>query len=328
MATRHTPPPLARAVLIAAGVVGLQALLMLWFAWPAEKTAPRDVPVVVAGPAPAVTALSAKLSAEGAFQVTTVPDAASADAALRDRQAYAGFIVEPSGLSLHVASAASPTVALLLGQAVQQFSAGTPVPVIDVVASPVDDPRGAGFGSGFLPLLLTSVAAGVALLFVVRSHAVRLVGVVSFAVLAGLLAAGVMHGLGLLAGSYWAAAGAIGLLALAVTGTVSGLGALLGNAGIGLGVLLVFFIGNPISGLASAPELLPQPWGAIGQYLPPGAGATLLRSAAFFDGAGSAAALWVLIGWAAVGLGLTAIGHFRDRRGPEVPAQPRELVTA
>ena len=49
---------------------------------------------------------------------------------------------------------------------------------------------------------------------------------------------------------------------------------------------------------------------------------------AFFDGAGSAAALWVLIGWAAVGLGLTAIGHFRDRRGADAPAQPRELVTA
>jgi hypothetical protein len=328
MATRHTPPPLARAAIIAVGVVALQALLMLWFAWPAEKTAPRDVPVVVAGPAPAVADLSGKLSAGGAFTVTPVPDAASADAALRDRSAYAAFVVGPSGLSLHVASAASPTVALLLGQAVQQLNPGTPVPVVDVVPPPVGDPRGAGFVSGFLPLLLTSVAAGIALLFVVRSHAVRLVGVIGFAVLAGFLAAGVMHGLGLLTGAYWAAAGAIGLLALAVTGTVSGLGALLGNPGIGLGVLLVFLLGNPISGLASAPELLPQPWGAIGQYLPPGAGATLLRSTAFFDGAGSGAARWVLIGWAAVGLGLTAIGHFRDRRTPTVAAQSKELITA
>src|SRR5262245_24265930 len=203
MATRHTAPPLARAALIAVGVVALQALLMLWFAWPAEKTAPRDVPVVVTGPAQAVAPLSAKLSAGGAFSVTSVPDAASADAALRDRSAYAAFVVGPSGLSLHVASAASPTVALVLGQAVQQFGSGPPVPVVDVVASPVDDPRGAGFASGFLPLLLTSVAAGIALLFVVRSHAVRLVGVLGFALLAGLLAAGVMHGLGLLAGSYW-----------------------------------------------------------------------------------------------------------------------------
>jgi hypothetical protein len=45
------------------------------------------------------------------------------------------------------------------------------------------------------------------------------------------------------------------------------------------------------------------------------AGASLLRGAAFFDGAGTAAPLWTLVAWAAVGLGLTAVGHFRDRTG-------------
>jgi len=29
----------------------------------------------------------------------------------------------------------------------------------------------------------------------------------------------------------------------------------------------VFLLGNPLSGLTSAPELLPQPWGAVGQLL-------------------------------------------------------------
>jgi hypothetical protein len=152
--------------------------------------------------------------------------------------------------------------------------------------------------------------------------------VLLFAAAAGLLAAGVMHGLGVLGGSYWAGAGAIALLTLAVSATVSGFGALLGNPGIGLGVLLMFLLGNPISGLATAPELLPQPWGAIGQFLPPGAGATLLRSAAFFDGAGSAAAIAVLAGWAVVGLALTAVGHFRDRSPKPAPVGHSELVTA
>jgi hypothetical protein len=45
-------------------------------------------------------------------------------------------------------------------------------------------------------------------------------------------------------------------------------------------------IGNPFSGVGTGPELLPQPVGAIGQLLPPGAGGNLLRSTAFFDGAG------------------------------------------
>ncbi len=84
---------------------------------------------------------------------------------------------------------------------------------------------------------------------------------------------------------------------------------MLGAPGIGLGVLAVFLFGNPISGVAAAPELLPQPWGTIGQLLPPGAGATLLRSEAFFHGAGSAAPLWTLVAWAAIGLLLVAIGR-------------------
>lgn len=315
----RTSTSLAKAGLVAAGLVMLQALLVTWFAWPAEKTAPRDLPVVVAGPAPASAALTARLGTErpGAFDIRSVPDAATADAALRDRTAYAAFVLGPTGVSLHVASAASPTVSALLTQAAQQVGNGQPLSVVDVVPAPPDDPHGAGFVAGFLPLLLTSLACGVALLFVVRSHAVRLVGLLIFASLAGLIAGGILHGLGLVGGSYPAAASTIAMLALAVSATVSGLGAVLGNPGIGVGALLVFFAGNPISGLASAPELLPKPWGAIGQLLPPGAGATLLRSVAFFDGARAAGPLWVLASWAVAGLALTLVGHFRDRAGVE-----------
>jgi hypothetical protein len=115
------------------------------------------------------------------------------------------------------------------------------------------------------------------------------------------------------------------LLALAVAGAVSGLGAAFGRPGAALGVVLVFLVGNPISGLTTAPELLPQPWGAIGQYLPPGAGATLLRSVAFFDGAGAGRPLSVLASWAALGLALTAMGHYRARRASTVPAAPARI---
>jgi hypothetical protein len=307
--------PLALAGLLAAGVVTLQALLVLWFAWPAEKAAPRDLPVVVAGPAPVASALAERLRTErpGAFEVTTVPDAAAADAALRDRTAYAAFVVADGGVGLHVASAASPTVATLLGQAAQQLGNGRPVPVVDVVPAPSGDPRGAGFAAGFLPLLLTSLGAGIGLLFVVRSHAVRVAGLALFAILAGLATTAVLHGLGVLTGGYLAEAGVVALLALAISGAVSGLGALLGAPGLGLGALLVFLVGNPVSGLASAPELLPKPWGTIGQLLPPGAGASALRSVAYFAGARAAGPLAVLAIWAAAGLVLTAVGHFRDR---------------
>jgi hypothetical protein len=307
----RTPSPAVRAVGIAVGVTVLLGLLVTWFAWPAKALEPRDLPVVVAGPAPAAAALAQQLQTArpGAFAVTTVTDQAAADQALRDRDAYAAFVVGSSGVALHTASGASPTVAALLGQAAQQLGGGTTVTVVDVVPGAPEDPRGAGFASGYLPLVLASMIAGVLLAVAVPGRWGRLLGLTTFALLAGLVGAAVMHALGVLTGGYLAAAGALALLSLAVSGTVTGLAALLGAPGIGLGVLVVFLFGNPISAVAAAPELLPQPWGAIGQWLPAGAGATLLRSAAFFDGAGAAAPLWTLLAWGGFGLTLVAFGR-------------------
>lgn len=305
--------PTVRAIAIAVGITIALVALVSWFTWPAKELAPRDVPVVVAGPAPAANGVAQRLESTrpGAFEVTVVPDAAAADAALRDRSAYAAFIVGPSGMSLHTASGASPALAQLLGQAVQELggAAGAPVEVVDVVPGSPGDPRGAGFASGFLPFVLLSMVAGIALTAAVTGKLARLVGLLLFAVLAGAVGAAVLQWLDLITGSYLATAAAVALLALAVSAGIAGLGALLGPAGIGLGVLVIFLFGNPISAVAAAPELLPQPWGMIGQYLPVGAGATLLRSVAFFDGAGSAMAAWTLTAWAVIGLVLVVLGR-------------------
>jgi hypothetical protein len=305
----------ATAIGIAVALAFVVALLVSWFAWPAKELAPRDLPVVVAGPAPAATAIADQLRAAepGAFEITTVADGAAADAALRDREAYAAFIAGPSGLALHTASGASPVVAMLLGQAAQQMAgeSGRPVEIVDVVPGSPDDPRGAGFAAGLLPLVLAGMVAGIVLALLVPARTARFAGVAVFAVLAGLAGAAVLHWLGLIGGSFLAAAGGITLLALAVSAAVAGLASLLGPPGIGLAVLVIFLLGNPISAVAAAPELLPQPWGSIGQFLPPGAGASLLRSLGFFDGAGLAVPLWTLVAWAAVGLALLATGRTR-----------------
>jgi hypothetical protein len=309
---RTNPPALLQAAAIAVLVFALQLVVVPLFAAPAANLAPRDLPIVIAGPPPAATALSAALSGAepGAFTVTQVPDPAAADQALRDRKAYAGLIIETSGLSLHTAPGASPAVANLLAQATAALGAGRPVPVVVVVPGDPDDPLGAGFASGFLPLALTGMAAGVALAIVLRNRAAKLAGLVIFGVLAGLGAAAVLQlWIGVLSGSYLQNAGAIGLFAMATSATITGLGALLGRAGIALGVIAVFLVGNPLSAVASAPELLPQPWGSVGQYLPVGAGATLLRSTAFFDGAGAARPMSVLLGYAIIGMLLTVIGR-------------------
>src|SRR6266511_2383115 len=275
----RTASPVWRVLGVAIGVVALQALMVAVFAWPATKIEPRDLPVAVAGPAPAAQAFAGQLdrARPGAFEVTTVPDAAAADRLLRDREAYAAFVLgplvppeataslheppDPGGLAgLHVASDASPTVAQLLTQASQTLGQGRPVPVVDVVAADRDDPRGAGLAAGLLPLVLTSIAAG---LLLTRRTGSRLARV-----------------LGVLPGDYLANAAVVALLTLAMAAAAAGLGTSLGPAGVALAVLAVFLVGNPLSGVTSAPELLPQPWGAVGQLLPPGAGGTLLRAVA------------------------------------------------
>jgi hypothetical protein len=325
------PPVLVLAAVIATGVVAVQALLIGLFAWPAANTEPRDLPVVVAGPAPAAEQLAGRLAAErpGAFDITTLPDAAAADEALRDRDAYAAFVLESNAVTLHKASAASPTVATLLTQAAAQLG-GQQVQVTDVVPTDPDDPRGAGFAAGFLPLAITSLVVGAALAVVVASRRGRLFGVVAYAVLAGLVGTLVLQQwLGVLPDHYLAGAAAIGLFALAASATVAGLASTLGYPGIGLGALLVFLVGNPLSAVNAAPELLPKPWGEVGQWLPVGAGGSALRSAAYFDWAGATRPVSVLVGYSVLGLALVVAGRFGLGRSPAgAVASPHRRDTA
>ncbi len=101
------------------------------------------------------------------------------------------------GPKLHIATAASPTVAALLTQASREFGAGQPVPIVDVVPAGPDDPRGAGFAAGFLPLLLAAMVAGIILAVRIPTWEARILGVIAFAVLAGLVGAAVLDWLGL-----------------------------------------------------------------------------------------------------------------------------------
>jgi hypothetical protein len=323
--------PLARALGVAVVVVALEAIMVAAFAWPAANLEPRDLPVVVAGPAPAAEAFAGRLAQvrPGAFEVATAPDAAAADRRLLDREAYGAFLVGPDGLaSVHLASAASPTAAQVLTQVAQAAGEGRAVPVEDVAPAAAGDPRGAGLAAALLPLILTSLVAGALLAFAVRGRPARVLGLVAYAVLAGLVVTAIVQWwLDALPGDYLANAAVVGLVALAMAAAVAGLGTLLGAGGVALAALAVFLLGNPLSGLTSAPELLPQPWGMVGQLLPPGAGGTLLRSVAFFDGAGAAVPGWVLGAWAGVGLVLAAAteasrlrlpagGHSREPAAP------------
>ncbi|MBT2209425.1 hypothetical protein [Actinomadura sp. NEAU-AAG7] len=321
----------SRVLGVAVGAALLQLIMITAFAWPVARTGPRDVPIVVTGPQASAVADRLEHERPGAFAVETRRDEAAAREALTDREAYGAIVTTPAGPRVLTASAASPMVAQQLGALAEKLTGpqgARGAAVQDVVAADSDDPRGTGFGALVLPLIMSGLAAAVLLTFAIRAVAWRAAGVVLFAVLGGFGVAALAQGwLSLLPGSYLTLAGVLALSILAVAGTVAGLAAALGRAGIGAGGLLMLLLGNPLSAASSAPELLPQPWGEIGQFLPPGAAVTLIRSTSFFDGAGAARALTVLAAWAAAGLALLAVGALR-RRTEERPVPERAPAMA
>ncbi|MCX4824920.1 ABC transporter permease [Streptomyces sp. NBC_01142] len=324
-----TPTHRMIAVMVLAPMV---VALALWaFAWPAARTAPRDVPIGIAGPATAVTQLEQHLEQrEGTFDIHRYADGAAARAAIEDRVVYGAVVVADGAPQLLTASAASPVAAQLLKEAVtSQAPSGTQVQVTDVVPTPPGDPRGSALAASILPLALAGVAVGAVVTFMRLRGTRAATSLVGASVLVGLTATALAHSwLGVLTGPWWTEAGVLGLTVLAIGAAVAGLGALLRTPGIALGALLVVLLGNPFSGAASAPELLPEPVGVIGQWLPPGAGATLLRSVTYFDGSGAAASVLTLSIWAALGLAAMLITGSRGGRTPAVAAEHREAAPA
>ena len=130
--------------------------------------------------------------------------------------------------------------------------------------------------------------------------------------LAGLAATAIVQSwLDVVSGDWLVNAAALSLTVLAIAATVAGGYALLGERGAILAALAMVLVGNPFSAVSSAPEMLPQPVGVIGQLLPPGAGANLLRSTGFFDGAAAGGHVAVLAAWALAGLALVLIFGLR-----------------
>lgn len=302
----------ASLVQLVLGISALLAVLVTAFAWPAVNSAPRDVPLGVVAPEPAAAQLEGQLAGgeEPAFELTTYADRAAAEEAVLDREVYGAVVLGPDGGEMLVASGASTAVAASLQQfaAAVLAEAGGPLTVTDLAPLPEDDPRGVGLAASLFPILLGGMASGVAAVLALRGPWQRLAAVGSIAVVGGLLITAVLQGwLGALTGSYWANTGAVALGIAAIGASLVGLHRVLGMAGIGLGAAVMMLLGNPLSGVASAPEMLPAGWGALGQLLPPGAAGSLLRSTAFFDGAGAWGPVLVLGTWLVVAVALALV---------------------
>jgi hypothetical protein len=181
-----------------------------------------------------------------------------------------------------------------------------------------DDPRGVSINFVGLAVTITSIL-GALLLFNLAPElppAWRLGSLALFSVLGGALAMLVVQvGIGVLRGSYFALTAVAALAIFAVASVSAAIIAALGFPGVGLSFMLFLMLGNPGSGAASAPELLPEPWKTGGQFLPPRAAATGLRNVAYFDRAQAEKWLTVLVVFAVIGIAsLVRLGR-RSARG-------------
>lgn len=309
----HTEARKAVALVLAL-TAGLSLILAL-FVGIAVNSGPNGVRLAVAGPAPAVEQVKAGVAQAGgaeAFEVSVVSDEAAARAALQDRTVDGAIVIGPNGPTLLTASAGSPAVTQLLTAAAAHLgnpAAATGPPVVDVVPLPSGDSRGVGLAAGSLPMVIAGLALGIAAALALRNRWLVLGTVVAGALTIAVSFAGVLAWLGVSGGHFWAEFSAISLTIATSALVVAGLARLLGAAGAGLGALLLIIVGNPLSGIATSPRLLPGPWGEFGQWLPTGAGGTLLRTVAYFPAASVWMPVLILLGWAALGAVAVIVGR-------------------
>lgn len=322
----HTGSSWGKILSVSAALTMLVTVFLLAFALPNINAAPRDLPIAIVGTEQATDAFSTALkeTMPGAFTVTIADDAREARDLIRDRSVYGAFVVGASDVTVLTATAASGTAATTLSTIGQQIGAKLPLPVTteDVVPFSDDDPRGISLSSGALPIALGGWIAAVGIITTIRGNRERLYAAGIFSIVGGFaLAAVLQFWLGTFTGDYLLTALAAALGMAATSSLVLGLQRLLGGGGIAIAAVLLILLGNPLSGLASAPEFLPTPWGAIGQLLPPGATGTLLRNVAFFDGAAILAPILVLVFWALAGLGMYLLAVARIGHGSQTPPQ-------
>lgn len=340
-------PPLRQLLIVSVAVPAAVVAAVLAFAWPSARLQPRDLPIGIVGSSAGSQQLVDHLTAAepGGFDLRLYADDAAARSAIIHRQVYGAFVVTPGHVEVLTASAASPAVAQLLGNIGAGLAGASsdqsghdqasvpdhPVQVTtrDVVPLTSADPKGLVFGSSLLPLTICSIivaaAIGVAVKFRPAWRQIVALTVVAAVAGAGAYLIGQTF-LGALPQRGVADWAGLTLTILAMSAATAGLIALVGVVGLGVAAALMVFVGNAFSGASSAPDLLPATVKNIGQWLPPGAGANLLRSTAYFHGNGAAGHVDVLLIWIVLGFAAIVLGHHPPirfaaaaRQEPHVP---------
>jgi hypothetical protein len=298
---------ITRLLKVTTGLLAVLALFAAALVLPSHKPEPHGVPVGLVGTKAQKEQLDA--ARPGAMDIKLYTSGTDARRAIEHREIYGALVRN----HLLIASAASNSVAQALRTAAEKSV--HPVSVEDVKPLSGEDPRGSTLNTLFLALIIVSSISVVAL---TTSGFTGLRLVAALGVFAGLggfaVIALVGEGIGAFPGSYLELSAAAGLTMLSIALPIAGLQRIFGQAGAALGGLFFMLLANPASANATAPEMLPEPWRAMGQLMPPGAGGTALRNIAYFDGNATLAPLLVLSAYAVTGFVLVLAGDAVRRR--------------
>ncbi|GAA2224990.1 ABC transporter permease [Herbiconiux moechotypicola] len=321
----------SRVLLIGLGASLIVGVFVLAFSWPSITSTVHSIPLAVSGDSTTADTVAEQIeqNAGEQFDVVRVDTRAEAVDLIETRDAYGAVVLDESVPEVLTASANGVVVSQVLSQLAatlqssftQQLAAqgvaADAVPTItvtDVVPLADTDARGTGLTTMSFPLVIGGMIGGVVVSLLVAGVWRRLTAVVLYGVAGGVVVTLIGQAwFGILQGSPVLNALAVAASILAISAFIVGLTAVLGPRGIAIGAVLSLLIGNPISSAAQPWQFLPEPWGAIGQFFPPGAGATLLRDLSYFPSASTLQPWLVLASWIALGVVLMAVGHARNR---------------
>ncbi|MCA9834227.1 MAG: hypothetical protein KC435_09790 [Thermomicrobiales bacterium] len=306
--------PVNRAIplgaLIAIGIAAVQLLFLFCFSYPPTNATPKEIPLGISGPDPAIQQLGDSIGQSGdTFEIRTYPDIEAARQAIRDREIYGAIVIEADGTTLLVSSAASPAIATMLKSHFTSVVPDGQMTVEDVVPASAGDPNGSGFLTSVLPLTLLSLALGTVVGLVEGRPIYALGWIALTAVISASGASWITSELGIFTGHFWSTSLVFALLVFGIGVTSQSL-TYFATSGKVLDLtfaLVLLCLGIPGAGALVPRLLLVEPWRSLGWLLPPGAAVDTLRGVNFFAGAGIAAGLWVLIGWVLIGLSVSVL---------------------
>ncbi|MFJ1752324.1 DUF3533 domain-containing protein [Kitasatospora sp. NPDC088134] len=324
-----------RAFLLVVAVLLLQLGFITSYVGALHQPKPHDLSIAVVAPPEVAPKLVGALDAvpNDAVRASTAPDAATAEARIKDQKIYAAWVVDPSGTQdrLLVAEARGPAASAAAEAVVTKLAASQQRTVVvdDVVPLASGDAKGLSSFylvvgwcvGGYLVASILGISAG-SRPADTRRALLRLGTLALYSVAAGLGGA-VIAGpvLDALPGSIAALTGIGALVVFSVGAVTMAMQCLFGVVGIGLAVLVFVVLGNPSAGGVYPAPMLPAFWRAIGEWIPNGAGTSAARSIAYLGSTHLLGPILVLLVWSVIGVAVTFAAVARKTRlGRPVPS--------